>query len=129
MEFMFRRPFDTPTDSFLKNSLDIATVGSFTVQLSFDHPDGALKMKTFHVNDMTCGHCVSAVTNAIKAIDPAAHVSVDLATKLVEVDSAVVDVRAITNAITTAGYTAVEETGVAKPVQAARGSSCCGSCR
>ena len=85
-------------------------------------------MKTFQVNDMTCGHCVSAVTKAVKGIDPAAYVSVNLATKRVEVDSAAADVRSIKSAIAAAGYTAVEETGSAEPVQSARGSSCCGSC-
>jgi len=86
-------------------------------------------MKQFQVNDMTCGHCVSVVTKAVRDIDPAAHVSVHLATKQVEVDSAVVDVHAITRAIAAAGYTAVEVTGAAKPDQGARGSGCCGSCR
>ncbi|WP_082568270.1 heavy-metal-associated domain-containing protein [Rhizobacter sp. Root1221] len=85
-------------------------------------------MKTFQVNDMTCGHCVDAVTKAVKGIDPAAHVSVNLATKRLEVDFAAADARSIQSAIAVAGYTAVEETGSAEPVQGARSSSCCGSC-
>ncbi|MDD1967261.1 cation transporter [Pseudomonas putida] len=35
-------------------------------------------MQTFNVQGMTCGHCVRAVTNAIKGEDPAAEVQVDL---------------------------------------------------
>lgn len=68
-------------------------------------------MKTFQVNDMTCGHCVNAVTKAIKAIDPVAYVSVSLDTKRVAVDSTTADVPAIKHAITEAGYNAVEEAG------------------
>jgi len=36
-------------------------------------------MITFEVNDMTCGHCVSSITRAVKALDPAAKVQIDLA--------------------------------------------------
>ena len=85
-------------------------------------------MKTFQVNDMTCGHCVSAVTKAVKGINAAAYVSVNLATKRLEVDSSAVDARSIESAIAAAGYTAVEETGNADRVQGAHSSSCCGSC-
>ncbi len=85
-------------------------------------------MKTFQVNHMTCGHCVNAVTRAVKGIDPTAYVSINLAAKRVEVDSKTADLRAIKAAITEAGYTPVEETASAEPGQAARGASCCGSC-
>ena len=36
-------------------------------------------MIELRVEGMTCGHCVSAVTRAVKALDPEAHVQVDLA--------------------------------------------------
>jgi len=85
-------------------------------------------MNTFQVNDMTCGHCVSAVTKAVKGIDPAAYVSVNLATKRVEVDSRKADLPSIKAAIAEAGYTPVEEASSTEPVEAARGTSCCGSC-
>ena len=85
-------------------------------------------MQTFQVNDMTCGHCIDAVTKAVKGLDPSAYVSVSLATKRVEVDSKAVDSRAIKAAIAEAGYTPVEETGEPKSVQVARRGSCCGSC-
>lgn len=44
-------------------------------------------MVNFIVNDMTCGHCESMVTRAIKAADPLAMVEVDLASHQVSVDS------------------------------------------
>lgn len=43
----------------------------------------------FRVDDMTCGHCVRTITAAIQATDPRAEVEIDLATRLVQVDSAV----------------------------------------
>jgi copper chaperone len=43
--------------------------------------------QSFQVQGMSCGHCVSAVTQAVKAVDPQAEVQVDLATGKVEVQS------------------------------------------
>lgn len=37
--------------------------------------------------DMSCGHCAGAVTQAVKLVDANAKVEVDLATKLVKIDS------------------------------------------
>ncbi len=39
----------------------------------------------FQVEGMSCGHCVSAVQNAVQAVDPAAQVTVDLPTGHVDV--------------------------------------------
>ncbi|WP_147482136.1 heavy-metal-associated domain-containing protein, partial [Pseudomonas syringae] len=44
-------------------------------------------MQLFTVQGMTCGHCVRAVTEAIKNDDPAAEVQVELASKQVKVQS------------------------------------------
>jgi len=44
-------------------------------------------MQRFNVQGMTCGHCVKAVTNAIKGLDAAAIVQVDLPTGEVLVES------------------------------------------
>ncbi|MFM9923837.1 cation transporter [Variovorax sp. H27-G14] len=41
----------------------------------------------FQVTGMSCGHCVSAVQNAVQAVDPEAQVTVDLATGHVDVQS------------------------------------------
>ena len=43
--------------------------------------------QTFQVQGMSCGHCAGAVTKAVKALDPAAEVKVDLASGKVEVRS------------------------------------------
>lgn len=44
-------------------------------------------MQVFNVQGMTCGHCVRAVTTAIKAEDPGAEVQIDLAKSEVRVQS------------------------------------------
>lgn len=44
-------------------------------------------MQQFRVQGMTCGHCVRAVTEAIRNDDPSADVSVDLASARVQVNS------------------------------------------
>ncbi|TDF79681.1 heavy-metal-associated domain-containing protein [Pseudomonas sp. H9] len=44
-------------------------------------------MQVFNVQGMTCGHCVKSVTRAVQAQDAAAVVEVDLAQKLVKVQS------------------------------------------
>lgn len=44
-------------------------------------------MQRFNVQGMTCGHCVKAVTTAIKDQDPSALVQVDLPTGEVIVES------------------------------------------
>jgi copper chaperone len=60
-------------------------------------------MMKLTVPDMTCGHCASVVEKAVKSVDPAASVTVDLASKLVTVKTAAgpADVSA---AIDAAGY-------------------------
>lgn len=42
----------------------------------------------FTVPDLSCGHCVRAVTEAVKRADAAATISADPASKRVAVDSA-----------------------------------------
>lgn len=61
-------------------------------------------MIEFQVNDMTCGHCVGAITQAIAAVDPVARVEIDLPTHRVRIEGSdrVQDLRA---AIVEAGYT------------------------
>ena len=44
-------------------------------------------MPQFRVNDMTCQHCVKAVTQAVKQIDPDAQVDIDLTSGRVDVRS------------------------------------------
>ena len=59
--------------------------------------------QTFQVQGMSCGHCVGAVTQAVKTLDPAAEVSVDLASGKVQVQSQQ-DPAAIARAIEEEGY-------------------------
>lgn len=61
-------------------------------------------MYQFNVPDMTCGHCVSTITQAVKSEDPNAKVSISLAQHLVEVTSALAE-QEIARRIEEAGYT------------------------
>jgi copper chaperone len=56
------------------------------------------------VQDMTCGHCASTVTKAVKSIAPDAAVDIDLEHHVVKVSGAA-DAQAIEEAIREAGYT------------------------
>ena len=85
-------------------------------------------MITFEVNDMTCGHCVSTITKALKATDKDAKVAIDLASHRVQVEPVSADAEELAEAIKDAGYTPVPaQAGPAAPGKA--GGSCCGSCR
>jgi len=59
--------------------------------------------QSFQVQGMSCGHCVGAVTNAVKSVDPQAEVKVDLASGRVEVQTGQ-DRAAIAKAIEEEGY-------------------------
>ncbi len=61
-------------------------------------------MQKIHVPDMACGHCSNAITQALKALDAAAEVQVDLETKLVSVTTTAQEA-AVRAAIAGAGYT------------------------
>lgn len=68
-------------------------------------------MITFDVQDMSCGHCVRAITQAVQAADPGAQVQVDLATHRVQVQPAAADAQVLRAAIEEAGYTPVPAAG------------------
>lgn len=76
--------------------------------------------QVLNVQGMTCGHCVRAVTEAVKTVDPQATVNIDLATGVVEIDSSQPR-DALSNAITEEGYTVH-----AAPV--AKADGCGGKC-
>jgi copper chaperone len=59
--------------------------------------------QSFQVQGMSCGHCVGAVTQAVKTLDPQAEVKIDLATGKVDVQSQQ-DRAAIAQAIEEEGY-------------------------
>lgn len=60
--------------------------------------------QSFTVQGMSCGHCVGAVTQAVKSVDPDAEVKIDLASGKVDVKSNE-DRAAIAKAIEEEGYT------------------------
>ncbi|MCW7541435.1 heavy-metal-associated domain-containing protein [Aquabacterium sp. A7-Y] len=84
-------------------------------------------MIAFEVNDMTCGHCVSTITKAVKQTDRDAVVAVDLGSKRVQIEAKAADEAELKAAIEEAGYTPVSATAVAKAARPS-GGSCCGSC-
>ena len=55
------------------------------------------------IQGMSCGHCVNAVTQAVKSVDPQAEVKVDLASGKVQVQSRQ-DQQTIAKAIEDEGY-------------------------
>ena len=88
-------------------------------------------MISFQVNDMTCGHCVSSITKAVKALDSGAKVQIDLASHRVDIEPAGANAVELNNAIKEAGYTpvAVKNSAVAPIIAAAaptRKGCCCG---
>lgn len=60
-------------------------------------------MFEFNVDGMSCGHCVSRVTQAVAQADPAAKVDVDLAAGKVRVETSK-DRQTVAAALTDAGY-------------------------
>lgn len=82
-------------------------------------------MITFEVNDMTCGHCVSTITKALRAADKDAKVGIDLASHRVQVEPVSADAEELAEAIKDAGYTPVPVlAGSVAPSR--RSGSCCG---
>jgi copper chaperone len=61
-------------------------------------------MYEFQIPNMSCGHCVKAVTEAVKAADPQAQVTIDLPTHHVQVQSAAPR-EAVVAQLVEAGYT------------------------
>jgi len=66
-------------------------------------------MPAFEVKDMTCNHCVRAITQAVHAADPQALVQVDLSAHRVKIGSSAASVQTLQRAIEQAGYTPVLE--------------------
>lgn len=59
-----------------------------------------LKLK---VPDMSCGHCAGTIEKAVKSVDPAARVTIDLKVSMVAIDSTA-GTEAISSVIRSAGY-------------------------
>ncbi|MEM5372168.1 heavy-metal-associated domain-containing protein [Paraburkholderia azotifigens] len=64
-------------------------------------------MIAFEVDDMTCGHCVRSITEALKAVDNRVQFTVDPAKRLVMIESTDANPNNLRDAIAGAGYTPV----------------------
>ncbi|MES2316462.1 MAG: heavy-metal-associated domain-containing protein [Pseudomonadota bacterium] len=62
-------------------------------------------MITLNVPDMSCSHCSSVITKALKALDRDAAVGFDMHNHMVQVDTSK-PLDAVLNAMTMAGYPA-----------------------
>ncbi len=78
----------------------------------------------FSVSPMTCGSCVRRITEALRGIDPAARVEVDMAAGSVEAAGGF-DAAAVVAALAGLGYRAVPAGADAVPASTA---GCCGTC-
>lgn len=86
-------------------------------------------MISFEVNDMTCGHCVSMITKAVKGVGREAAVAIDLGTKRVDIRSSAADADEFKAAMLEAGYTPTEATATSTATSAGKSGGCCGGCR
>lgn len=86
-------------------------------------------MITFQVNDMTCAHCVSTITKAVHAVDPAASVTTELSQHQVNIVSSAASAQAMQVAITEAGYAPVPMAAPPSSEPTPSASGCCGGCR
>jgi copper chaperone len=86
-------------------------------------------MIAFEVHDMTCGHCASTITKALKSTDKHAKVTIDLAKHLVMIEPTEADAQDLHDAIAEAGYAPVRAQATSVEAPAAAGQACCGTCR
>jgi len=85
-------------------------------------------MISFQVNNMTCGHCVGAITKALKAADATANLRFDLEAQRVDIEAGQADAAELSQAIQQAGYAPVQidgASGADDPGRAAARKGCC----
>ncbi len=63
-------------------------------------------MPQFQIQDMSCQHCETSISNAIKELDPQASIAIDLSQHLLTVSSNQ-NTATLEHAIREAGYTPV----------------------
>ena len=84
-------------------------------------------MLTFRVDDMSCGHCVRTIKEAVRTLNADAVVDVDLARHLVRVHASDLDAPRVRQVLKQAGYTPFD---VAAPgATPAAVAACCGCSR
>lgn len=84
-------------------------------------------MITFEVKDMTCGHCVSTITKAVKTLDKDAQVNVDLGKHLVQIEPGDCAAQELSDAIKETGYSPVQVAEIAQAtdkVESGTGCKC-----
>lgn len=87
-------------------------------------------MLVYQVEDMTCGHCAAAITQAVRGVDEGARVQVDLAQRRVTVEATDAEPDDLLEAITRAGYNPVRSAATQPAVSPARPGGCgCGGSR
>ena len=110
---------------YSQSILDLPTVGRWKVK-SFPNQLEFL-MITFEVKDMTCGHCVSTITKAVRSVDKDATVQIELQSRRVQIEPTEATADELRDAIQEAGYTPVAvSNGSLKPEVAKRSGCCCG---
>jgi copper chaperone len=82
------------------------------------------EMLTFRVDDMSCGHCVRAIKQAVRALNADAAVDVDLSRHLVRVHASRLDAPVVRQALQQAGYSPVDIAAAGATPAAVAG--CCG---
>ncbi|MBS0352335.1 MAG: heavy-metal-associated domain-containing protein [Proteobacteria bacterium] len=65
-------------------------------------------MITFHIQDMTCGHCASTITKAVKEAAPDATVAIDLKQHQVSIETKTMTTAELQEVLVEAGYTPVQ---------------------
>lgn len=75
---------------------------------------------TFHVDDMTCGHCASTIARAVRAADAHAGLEIDMQGRRVRIRPTEADEAELLAAIAEVGY---------HPVPVADGAASGGRCR
>jgi copper chaperone len=82
-------------------------------------------MGALEVDNMTCGHCASSITKAVRSVDRGAEVRIDLAGQRVQIDRTQAGTGELARAIKDAGYTPVEAAGTAAAPAATPSRSGC----
>lgn len=83
-------------------------------------------MLTYRIEDMTCGHCASAISKAVRAVDAGARVQIDLAQRLVAIEPTEAGAQELSDAIAEAGYTPVPVRAQEAMAAPPRTGCCCG---
>ena len=65
-------------------------------------------MITFHIQDMTCGHCASTITKALKEAAPDVLITIDLKQHRVSIETDSMTAAELQEVLVESGYTPVQ---------------------